>query len=110
MMLTLLESARPHPWLREGVVISVLAHTALIAAAGVATRPLTPAERAEVQEQVRFLIPLDRVIAERDHPRQHAMRWLTNTLGGGNGGMVARAVERQSPVEADAAGLGPDDG
>lgn len=109
MLRLLLESNARRFQYRQGAVVSLVTHAALITAAAVGTHR-GPAEIAEaaVSERVSFLVPLNRTTTPP--PQQESIQYVREGQQAGSGGVEDRPVLKSAPVAAPIAGSGPEEG
>ena len=109
MFRRLLESQARQLQYSEGALVSVVAHTAFIALAVVAThRPadVVPDEK-ETDSAVFYLFPENRSM--HPPPKQESIRWVDVGAGVGDLGIEMRDVDKDSPGQAVLAGQGTDE-
>ena len=109
MLRLLLESNAKGFQFRQGAFVSVVTHSALIAAAVYTTGQEPSPALKEAQQSVTFLIPLNR--APTLPPKQEAVHFVKEGQQAGSGGIEDKPVEKKAPVEAPVKGTtGPEEG
>ena len=110
MFRVLIESGAHHVGVSQGSLVSIVTHAAMFALAllggGVASPPADQEENP-TKEAV-YLIPLDRMKAPP--PQEHSLTYTTPGVKAGNEGTETKVVQKEAPVEAPAAGEGPQEG
>jgi len=108
MLRLLLESNTRGFQFRQGALVSVVAHSVLIAASVFATRGGPAAAIEEAQQTVTFLIPLNRTTTPP--PREESVRYMRDGEKAGSGGFEEKIVDREATREAPVVGRGKDEG
>ena len=110
MFRVLIESGAHHVGVSQGSVVSIATHAAMFALAllgGGVAAPQLEQEESSTKEAV-FMLPLDRLKAPP--PQEHSLKFSTPGVKAGNEGVETKVVKKDAPVEAPAAGEGPQEG
>ena len=102
MLRLLLESNARGFQFRQGALVSVVTHTALIAAAVHSTAQSPSPERQEAQERVTFMVPLNR--APTPPPKQEAIHFVKEGQESGSGGVEDPPMEKEATVKVPVRG------
>jgi hypothetical protein len=96
--------------MREGVLVSVAVHGLIITVSIAATRPASATDDEPVNESIRYLVPMDRVLGVKPkQERAPQLQWVAaEGKGGGNEAVIPRKIEKRAPVSDEAAGKGTD--
>jgi TonB family protein len=108
-MLRLLLESNPRGFqFSQGAIVSVVAHSVLIAASVFATRGGPVAAIEEKQQTVTFLIPVDRTTSPP--PREESVRFIRDGEKAGSGGVEDKVVDKKATHEVPVAGKGEKEG
>ena len=108
MLRLLLESNTRGFQFSQGALVSLVAHSILIAASVVATREGAVAAIEAAEERVTFLIPLNRTTS--GPPREESVHFVRDGDKAGTGGFEEKIVDKAATREAPVVGTGPEEG
>ena len=108
MLRLLLESNTRGFQFRQGALVSLVAHSMLIAASVVATRGGPTVAIEEADEKVTFLVPMNRTTSPP--PREESVRFVREGEKAGSGGFEEKIVDKAATREAPVLGLGAEEG
>ena len=108
MLRLLLESNARGFQFSQGALVSLVAHSILIAASVVATRQGADAAIEAAEERVTFLIPLNRTTSAP--PREESVQFVREGDKAGSGGFEEKIVDKAATREAPVVGTGPEEG
>ena len=108
MLRLLLESNSRGFQFSQGALVSLVAHSIIIAASVVATREGAVAAIEAAEERVTFLIPLNRTTSPP--PREESVQFVREGEKAGSGGFEEKIVDKAATREAPVVGTGPDEG
>jgi len=108
MLRLLLESNSRGFQFSQGALVSLVAHTILIAASVISTREGATAAMEAAEERVTFLIPMNRTTASP--PRQESVQFLREGEKAGSAGFEQKIVDSEATREAPVVGTGPEEG
>ena len=108
MLRLLIESNTRGFQFRQGALVSLVAHSVLIAASVAATREGPAAAIEEATEKVIFLVPMNRTTTPP--PREESVRFIREGEKAGTGGFEEKIVDKAATREAPVLGLGDQEG
>lgn len=108
MLRLLIESNARGFQFRQGALVSLVAHSVLIAASVAATREGPAAAIEEATEKVIFLVPMNRTTTPP--PREESVRYMREGEKAGSGGFEEKIVDKAATREAPVLGLGEKEG